>query len=632
MKKYLLFLIILVMSFILFSCEKDSQPIDDVNDNVDVEEKCFYEVSFYIEDELYELKKVEKGNSVSKPNDPVKEGFSFNGWFTIDETEWYFNNQVTDKLSLYAKFTSIETPMEEVPSRIEIIGDEEMYIGYSQQLIVNVYPATASSAVKYVSSDENIATVDENGIVKAIGYGSVRINVKSTVDESIMDTILIQVLYFDEVYINMGGYEIVAIANKSQLSSLDPFNENYTGYDKTYYQQAIHDSELKYNCKIVFKSYDDMPSYSTASSNYDWLESNAKNNTSECDVAYLPCSLVENFAKKGVIERSGAKIISNETFDDTLLKVASTYKNLRYGVARGIELTNINIDLGLYYNYGMIKELGISDPATLFNEDKWNYTGFTKWVKEAKTKLGNKKVLGGDPFDFYCGLTNACGIRIVDYVFNEYNINSNESKDAMTLMQNLCNLGYVDTRVLNSERPAKDGNDFFDEGILMVTGHFSYINNKNRWSSDNGLNWGDNPEIGYVPFPYPDTMNKEDTRVNNCELSNYMFIAGRRYPNGIIVDTIDDILSYVFRLNYKYQMKDELFKPEEIVRYELSKLITNSASIEAIIYYYNSNRVIYDVAKKKTDKFDDEFRDALYDVMFNNSDFNIKMRELEQNN
>ena len=82
--------------------------------------------------------------------------------------------------------------------------------------------------------------VDENGIVKAIGYGSVRINVKSTVDESIMDTILIQVLYFDEVYINMGGYEIVAIANKSQLSSLDPFNENYTGYDKTYYQQAIH--------------------------------------------------------------------------------------------------------------------------------------------------------------------------------------------------------------------------------------------------------------------------------------------------------------------------------------------------------------------------------------------------------
>ena len=94
MKKYLLFLIILVMSFILFSCEKDSQPIDDVNDNVDVEEKCFYEVSFYIEDELYELKKVEKGNSVSKPNDPVKEGFSFNGWFTISRKFYtiYFKN------------------------------------------------------------------------------------------------------------------------------------------------------------------------------------------------------------------------------------------------------------------------------------------------------------------------------------------------------------------------------------------------------------------------------------------------------------------------------------------------------------------------------------------------------------
>ena len=623
MKKYLLFIIIIILSFVLFSCKNDEQPIgDDNKDNEKVEEKTFYEVSFFVEDELYETKSVEKGSSVSRPIDPVKEEYSFTGWYTADDNEWFFSNVITDKISLYAKFIPIETPPEEEkPSRIEIIGEIEMYLGYNQQLLINVYPSTASDKVKFISSDENVATVDENGIVRTFNRGEVRITVVSLLDENVSDVIDIRVTNIDEVYINLGGYEIVVMATKSQLISLDPFNENYDGHDKLYFQQAINKVEQEYNCKIVFKSYDEMPSYSSASSNYDWLEKNAKNNTSECDVAYLPCSLVDYFIKNGTIRESEQWLENN----DIIMTEACSNKKMRVGVSRCVQPTNINVDLGLYYNYGMIKELGISDPATLFMEDKWNYTGFTKWVKEANEKIGGKKVLGGDPFDYYCGLTNTCGIKILDYKLSQYSINSSESKNAMTLMQNLCNLGYVDSRVLKSETPSENGNDFFDEGILMVTGHLSFINSKNRWSSDNGLNWGDNAEIGYVPFPYPDTMNKEDTKVNNCNLSNYLFIAGRNYPEGISVELIDYALSYVFTLNYRYQMKDKSFKPEDIIRDDLSKIITNNASIEAIIYY-SSDKVVYDLASKKTDKLNDDFKNALYDIMFKNEDFDLKMQ------
>ena len=57
-----------------------------------------------------------KGNLISKPSDPTAEGYKFEGWF-IDEActkEWDFaKDTVTDNITLYAKWTKVETKPEE---------------------------------------------------------------------------------------------------------------------------------------------------------------------------------------------------------------------------------------------------------------------------------------------------------------------------------------------------------------------------------------------------------------------------------------------------------------------------------------------------------------------------------------
>ena len=49
---------------------------------------------------------VTEGNKVYKPIDPVKNGYTFVGWFnTANDTEWNFNNVVTEDVTLKAKWT-----------------------------------------------------------------------------------------------------------------------------------------------------------------------------------------------------------------------------------------------------------------------------------------------------------------------------------------------------------------------------------------------------------------------------------------------------------------------------------------------------------------------------------------------
>jgi uncharacterized repeat protein (TIGR02543 family) len=67
-----------------------------------------YEVTFINDDgSTVEKQTVEYNNKIAKPNNPKKSGYTFDGWY-IDKdcTEAYnFNTQITDDLTLYAKWT-----------------------------------------------------------------------------------------------------------------------------------------------------------------------------------------------------------------------------------------------------------------------------------------------------------------------------------------------------------------------------------------------------------------------------------------------------------------------------------------------------------------------------------------------
>ncbi|MBR4608959.1 MAG: InlB B-repeat-containing protein, partial [Erysipelotrichaceae bacterium] len=71
-------------------------------------------VSFYSEGKLIDRKIVNKNSKVEKPDDPTKEGYTFDGWYIDDgtfATKWDFEKSVTadlNDLNLYAKWKSNE--------------------------------------------------------------------------------------------------------------------------------------------------------------------------------------------------------------------------------------------------------------------------------------------------------------------------------------------------------------------------------------------------------------------------------------------------------------------------------------------------------------------------------------------
>lgn len=51
--------------------------------------------------------KVEHGQKISEPEQPLKQGYIFEGWKTTDEEQWDFNNTVEKDITLYAEYTPV---------------------------------------------------------------------------------------------------------------------------------------------------------------------------------------------------------------------------------------------------------------------------------------------------------------------------------------------------------------------------------------------------------------------------------------------------------------------------------------------------------------------------------------------
>lgn len=70
-----------------------------------------YTINFYSDDVLYETSKVVEGQCLSKPKDPYKEGYRFDGWYvnTVDEIKYDFNSIVVGSFDLYAYWNKVHT-------------------------------------------------------------------------------------------------------------------------------------------------------------------------------------------------------------------------------------------------------------------------------------------------------------------------------------------------------------------------------------------------------------------------------------------------------------------------------------------------------------------------------------------
>ena len=110
---------------------------------------------------------VKKYRKISPPEDPTKEGYIFDGWY-LDDEEFDFDTRITKDVILKAHWLK-----EDMILRLDLT---ELSLKPGSKHTLNVENTTKQN-IKWTSSDESIATVNENGTVTALKAGKAVITV-----------------------------------------------------------------------------------------------------------------------------------------------------------------------------------------------------------------------------------------------------------------------------------------------------------------------------------------------------------------------------------------------------------------------------------------------------------------------
>jgi uncharacterized repeat protein (TIGR02543 family) len=123
------------------------------------------------------------GTTVTEPDDPTKDSYTFGGWYSDEafSTEYDFSAAVIGNITLYAKWDEI--PVSGVTLNKT---STSIFVGSTETLTYTVSPSNATNQnVTWESSDEDVATVSNAGLVTAVGIGTATITATSNADSSV---------------------------------------------------------------------------------------------------------------------------------------------------------------------------------------------------------------------------------------------------------------------------------------------------------------------------------------------------------------------------------------------------------------------------------------------------------------
>ncbi len=116
---------------------------------------------------------VKENESIEKPANPKKDGYTFAGWYYYDEL-FDFDTKIKEDITLVAKWVDGDNRLVLASTNINLLenGQEEIEVlSYPEDLTIN--------DLVFISSDESIVKVDSNGKLTALKSGTVVITVKS---------------------------------------------------------------------------------------------------------------------------------------------------------------------------------------------------------------------------------------------------------------------------------------------------------------------------------------------------------------------------------------------------------------------------------------------------------------------
>ncbi len=137
---------------------------------------------------------------------------------------------------------------------LTILNGDNIQVSQSQQLIINVEVRDDDNIIPtppllYSSSDENIATIDENGIVTILDVGTINFTVSLVSDENIYDTIQVEIIAdeTDNFTVEIKGNSTITKNYTSNYSCVFKNNGNVIPMQSEFYltsDDGVYDTNL----------------------------------------------------------------------------------------------------------------------------------------------------------------------------------------------------------------------------------------------------------------------------------------------------------------------------------------------------------------------------------------------------
>lgn len=174
--------------------------------------------------------KIQKNHRIDMPAIPVKEGYTFLGWY-LDDKKYDFDTKVTSNMTLEARWESAKT------AKVTGVSLDQTSVtvlpNASIMLVATVEPADAKDTnIIWTSSDEKIATVDSNGKVTVHALGTVVItaittdgNYKATCSVTVSEEVVnVTDISFSKTTLTLSTNDIVSIS-----ANITPVNATNKG-------------------------------------------------------------------------------------------------------------------------------------------------------------------------------------------------------------------------------------------------------------------------------------------------------------------------------------------------------------------------------------------------------------------
>ncbi len=244
MKKFLFLIFSILCIFTVTSCKDDTEKKPPVVETEKVE------VIFNtLGGNSIASVEIDKGGKVSKPTDPTRKGYTFEGWYTTEActtgTEFDFTKEVNEKVTLYAKWKEAPKQEEVVSIEIKVQPTKLTYIeGEKFDKTGMVIEGTLSNGTKKEITDY---LVMPNGDLPlglemfSVTYGDLEVFGSLTVVAKEIVTVEIESMPTKTVYKNYEVFDPTGLVLKVSY--------NNGKYD-------LVDSNIKYNREILYNAKD----------------------------------------------------------------------------------------------------------------------------------------------------------------------------------------------------------------------------------------------------------------------------------------------------------------------------------------------------------------------------------------